>query len=235
MTQRLRQRLQDTASFAADVAHAFKSPLTSIRGAAELLAQGAADDATARSRFLNNIALDSGRLDRLVSRLLALSRIEASTEPLQSLELTALLRQVGERSKTPDIEVLIQGPSALQIEARKADLETAFVNLVDNAVKASPPGRAVMVAIEPDETLVRVHVRDAGPGVPRALEARLFQRFFTTDADQGTGLGLAIVKSVVEAHGGRVALERHEPPLSTCFLVELPLPPPRPREGRTLA
>lgn len=223
MTQRLRQRLQDTASFAADVAHAFKSPLTSIRGASELLAQGAAEDPTARRRFLHNIALDSERLDRLVSRLLALSRIEASTEAVQHLDLGALLRQVAGRSATPDTNVQVQGPDGLTIEARQSDLETAFVNLLDNAVKASPLGCDVLVAIEAFERFVRIHVRDAGPGVPSAIEARLFQRFFTTDVEQGTGLGLAIVKSVVEAHGGSVAFERHETAPETCFVVELPL------------
>jgi len=225
MTERLRQRQQDTASFAADVAHGFKSPLTSIRGAAELLAEGAADDPEARGRFLRNIELDSERLDRLVSRLLSLSRIEASTEPLQKFALAPLLDKIATRCATPDIRVLVRGGASASLYGRKADLETAFLNLVDNAVKAAGSGSEVAIEVDAEPSLVRVHVRDSGPGVPREIEQRLFQRFFTTDADQGTGLGLAIVKSVVEAHGGSVRYERHSEGLASCFVVELPYDP----------
>jgi len=222
MTERLRQRLQDTASFAADVAHGFKSPLTSIRGAAELLTEGAADDPEARRRFLRNIELDSERLDRLVSRLLSLSRIEASTEPLQAFLLAPLLERVASRWATPDIRVLVRGGEGVSLRGRKADLETAFANLLDNAVKVAKTGSEVGIEIEPGPTRVRVHVRDPGPGVSPDIQPRLFQRFFTTDADQGTGLGLAIVKSVVEAHGGSVGYERHACDPVSCFVVELP-------------
>jgi len=222
MTERLRQRLQDTASFAADVAHGFKSPLTSIRGAAELLTEGAADDPEARRRFLRNIELDSERLDRLVSRLLSLSRIEASTEPLQAFALGPLLERVASRSETPDTRVVVRGGEGVSLRGRKADLETAFANLMDNAVKAAKAGSEVEVEVEPRSEHVRVHVRDPGPGVSPELQPRLFQRFFTTDADQGTGLGLAIVKSVIEAHGGSVGYERHTEGLVSCFVVELP-------------
>lgn len=222
MTERLRQRMQDTAAFAADVAHAFKSPLTSIRGASELLSQGAADDPRARERFLRNITLDSERLDRLVTRLLQLSRLDASTHAFEPLSLDALLVETAERSSTPDVAVLVE-PSALgvTVHGRKEDLETAFANLFDNAVKFSPPGQAVRVGVERTDDQVRVRVRDEGPGVAAEVQPRLFQRFFTTDTDQGTGLGLAIVQSVVEAHGGQVALAPAE--RGACFVVELPL------------
>lgn len=222
MTERLHQRSKDMASFAADVAHGFKSPLTSIRGAAELLAEGAADDPEARRRFLRNIELDSERLDRLVSRLLSLSRIEASTEPLQAFLLAPLLERVASRSETPDTRVVVRGVEKLTLRGRKADLETAFANLMDNAVKAAKGAQEVEIEVEPGPTRVRVHVRDSGPGVSPDIQQRLFQRFFTTDADQGTGLGLAIVKSVVEAHGGSVSYERHTEGLASCFVVELP-------------
>jgi len=220
MTERLEQRMQDTATFAADVAHGFKSPLTSIRGAAELLEQGAADDLTQRQRFLKNIELDSDRLDRLVSRLLALSRIEASTETKQDLDLVALLTQTAERSQTPDVAIAVSPSGPVRIVGRKADLGTAFANLMDNAVKFSAAGSTVRVDVAESDHRIRVSTLDNGPGVPEASESRLFQRFFTTDTDQGTGLGLAIVKSVVEAHQGRVWLERRPVAPGACFVVE---------------
>jgi two-component system, OmpR family, sensor histidine kinase ChvG len=233
MTERLRQRMHDTAAFAADVAHAFKSPLTSIRGAAELLSQGAADDPTARQRFLRNIALDSERLDRLVSRLLQLSRLDASTGSLEPLPLLALLTETAERSSTPDVAVVVSAETdgegvslnAAVVRGRKEELETAFANLFDNAVRFSPPGSPVNVVLTRGNGVYRVHVQDEGPGISAELRPRLFQRFFTTDSDQGTGLGLAIVRSVIEAHGGNVDLAPSE--RGAHFVVELPVPAPR--------
>lgn len=222
MTERLRQRMHDTESFAADVAHAFKSPLTSIRGAAELLEQGAAEDPEVRARFLRNIELDSERLDRLVTRLLQLSRIEASSGPSERVALHSVLVAVAERSATPDVEIVLAEPVPdAFVWGRREDLETAFANLCDNAVKFSPEGGRVTLRLSRNGSVYRVTVEDTGPGVPVELEPRLFQRFFTTDVDHGTGLGLAIVRSVIEAHGGRVFLDRDAAP-GARFVVELP-------------
>jgi len=95
------------------------------------------------------------------------------------------------------------------ILARPADLEMALLNLLDNALKFSPPGVPVMVRVSgrAGERLVSIVVEDRGSGIPEPNLARIFERFFTTDADRsGTGLGLAIVKSVVEALGGSVTV-----------------------------
>ncbi len=128
MNERLGARLRYISDFAADVAHEFKSPLTSIRGAAELLDEGAADDLEARRRFLRNIELDVARLDRLVSRLLELSRIEASSEAMTVLDLEALVARVVERRASPGQPVLMryEMPTRL-LRARQTDLETALL------------------------------------------------------------------------------------------------------------
>lgn len=227
MTERLRQRMRDTAAFAADVAHGFKSPLTSIRGAAELLAQGAADDPKARARFLANIELDSERLDRLVTRLLQLGRIEAASGVLQSIELKQLLEELANRSSTPDVAVQVQTEvRQAWVRARKEDLSAAFANLYDNAVRFSPRGAATLVQLVERKDHYAVSVIDQGTGVPAETEHRLFERFFTTDTEHGTGLGLAIVRSVAEAHGGRAyyrpSASSQQP--GACFVVELPRP-----------
>jgi two-component system, OmpR family, sensor histidine kinase ChvG len=222
MTSRLQQRMQDTAQFAADVAHGFKSPLTSIRGAAELLAQGAAFDPKARERFLNNIELDSERLDRLVTRLLQLSRIEASTTASSENELATLLEEAAQRSATPDVAIVVRAlPEPALLHGRREDLVTAFANLFDNAVRFSPAGGTVYAELLATESHYQVRVCDSGAGVPEEAEARLFQRFFSTDVDHGTGLGLAIVKSVAEAHGGRAYYSRPAGAQGACFVVEL--------------
>jgi two-component system sensor histidine kinase ChvG len=228
MTRKLEARHRYISAFAADVAHEFKSPLTSIRGAAELLAEGAADDLEARERFLQNIALDAARLDRLVSRLLELSRIDASEESPVLVDLEALVRRAVERSQGPDGSVVLDYESSIPvIFARPADLETALLNLLDNALKFSPPGVPVAVQVRgrAGERFVTIAVEDRGSGIPESHLSRIFERFFTTDADRsGTGLGLAIVKSVVEALGGSVGV-RSVVAEGTRFTLRLPARP----------
>jgi two-component system sensor histidine kinase ChvG len=228
MTRELDGRLRYISDFAADVAHEFKSPLTSIRGAAELLGEGAADDPEARQRFLHNIELDVQRLDRLVSRLLELSRIEASQEPKVERDLLALVTDVARRASTPDHAVTVHAelPGPLRVAVRETDLVTALLNLCDNAVRFSPPGRDVEVHLAASSHHASVTVRDRGPGVPAAHRERVFERFFTTDAERdGTGLGLAIASAVALAHGGRLTLEDPpaEPPgpWGACFQLTL--------------
>lgn len=230
MTRELDRRLRYISDFAADVAHEFKSPLTSIRGAAELLGEGAADDPAARERFLGNIQLDSERLDRLVSRLLELSRIDASREPMGDVDLAALIARVLARTHTAEQPVEVRAPSPLPpLRGRAGDLERALLNLVENALRFSPPGAPVTIDVEVRRGgggEVAIAVEDRGPGVPLEHHDKIFERFFTTDAERhGTGLGLSIVKSVAEAHGGRAYLD--DRPRETSggarFVVALPL------------
>lgn len=225
MKARLDARMRYISDFAADVAHEFKSPLTSIRGAAELLGEGALDDPDARNRFLRNIELDVERLDRLVSRLLELSRIEASGEVIRPCDIESLAGRAVERASSPDQPVELRFLAQKCIVACRAmDLETALGNLLDNAVRFSPPGESVTLTIDggPETGIVRFQVQDRGPGIPAAILPRIFDRFFTTDAHRdGTGLGLAIVKSVAETHGGRVFVESR-PGEGATFTMEIP-------------
>jgi two-component system sensor histidine kinase ChvG len=223
MTETLRRRLRHTASFAADVAHGFKSPLTAIRGAAELLEAGADGDAAARGRFLRNIEIDAERLDRLVSRLLELSRLESSEVGLGPVDVAPVLTEVAERCETPDVRVHASGVDApLLVSGRREDLATALTNLVENAVRHSPVGGEVRILAQSSKDRLRISIDDDGAGVPEEHRARLFERFFTTDKEHGTGLGLPIVRVVVEALGGTVALDASHGP-GARFVVELPL------------
>lgn len=224
MKQRLDARLRYISDFAADVAHEFKSPLTSIRGAAELLDEGAADDPEARVRFLRNIELDVARLDRLVSRLLELSRIEASSEAMAVVDLESVLVRVISRASAPEQPIELRYlASARFLRAREMDLETALLNLLDNAVRFSPPGIPVEVEVTGGPPEIRITIADRGPGISAANLPRIFDRFFTTDADRdGTGLGLSIVQTVMTAHAGRVSVES-EPGRGTTFSLFLPV------------
>lgn len=213
MTQQLQARHRYISEFAADVAHEFKSPLTSIRGAAELLAEGAAEDQQARLRFLRNILLDTERLEQLVTRLLELSRIESSEEPLGVIELDVVARRAVARCESPDQPIsLIVETSDPRIIGRATDLETALLNLLDNALRYSPPGRPVTVEIRAtaDTQELTLSVADEGPGIQKEHSAKLFERFFTTNLEGGgTGLGLAIVASVAKAHSARITVDSH--------------------------
>jgi len=107
--------------------------------------------------------------------------------------------------------------------ARESDLETALLNLLDNAQRFSPDGKAVSLVVSGpgDDGMLRLRVTDLGPGILAEHAPRVFDRFFTTDAERdGTGLGLAIVKSVASAHGGQVSFESQ--PGRTCFELRLP-------------
>ncbi len=227
MTDELDSRLTYISDFAADVAHEFKSPLTSIRGAAELLSEGAHEDPEARERFLNNILLDTERLDRLVSRLLLLSRIESRVEGMTLVDLHSLLERVCKRANSAEGEGV--QPVELHFQARhtwvrgrEEDLETAFTNLIENAQRYSPEDKPVLVGAQEFPHGIVVSVTDQGPGIPEARRDKIFERFYTTEADQGgTGLGLAIVDTVARSHGGKVTLES-DVGLGSRFNVWLP-------------
>lgn len=215
-------RFRYITEFTADVAHELKSPLTSIRGAAELLRDGVSDPQEVE-RFLSNIELDAERLDRLVSRLLELSRIDAAETPLEDVALDPIIERVVARTHTAEQPVLATGARGKRVRAREQDLERALLNLVENALRFSPPGLAIAIEVRvPDGSgaLQEIAVIDQGPGVPEPHRGKVFDRFFTTDAERtGTGLGLAIVKSVAERAGGAVRLETTE--RGASFVVAL--------------
>ncbi len=223
MTQKLDERVQYTRALAADISHEFKSPLTSIRGAAELLQDGAADDPPARARFLHNIIEDSERLDRLVTRLLELSRIEAELAPTEVFDYEALVREViGRMSHDVPIKLAYRSRTT-QLLGRRLHLASVIGNLIDNGCQHANPGTEVSVHISDiDGGRVRTAICNRGPVISQALMTRLWDRFFTTRAKQGgTGLGLAIVRSIVTAHGGTVAVASSDRD-GTVFWFDLP-------------
>lgn len=221
MTERLDARLVHSRDFASDVAHELKSPLTSIRGAAELLEEGAADDPRTRARFLGNILLDVERLDRIVSRLLELGRVEAASDAREPIDLGAMLRDLADRASTVDVAVEVTIDDAPIVLVRIADVDAAIGNVLANAVRFSPPGRPVRVRLGREDGGPVITITDEGPGIPVADQARVFDRFFTTDgARRGTGLGLPIARSAMIAHGGMLDLTSS--PGRTCFRLKFP-------------
>ncbi len=210
MTRQLRERADYIADFTATASHELKTPLTGIRGAAELLREAwdAMDD-TQRQRFLDNIDAGAERMQRLVSRLLDLARIENRRSPVPEEDVALRPVLEGLAGRHPQARVIIEfaegTPETLRIGPDQ--LVSAVGNLIDNAVRHG--GEApVRVSVAPAGPRVCIAVADEGPGISEANQRRIFERFFTTARDDGgTGLGLAITRAIARGRGGDVTFE----------------------------
>jgi two-component system phosphate regulon sensor histidine kinase PhoR len=225
-TDELRRR------FVADVSHELRTPIASIRAAVETLA-GAGEFPRELSRFLEILQRQSAEMEALVSDLTDLSQIESGTvtlrmgpEALAPL-LLDVTRGLESAAKDRDVEVAVDAPRGLVVRGDARRLSQIFRNLVDNAIKYSPPSSRVDVRAERDGTgHVLVHVADRGIGISLADQERIFQRFFRVDPSRskttpGTGLGLAIVKHLLVLHEGAIRVDS-EPGNGSTFTVILP-------------
>jgi len=233
--KRLERVRQD---FVANVSHELRTPVSTIRGYAETLIDGALEDKKNAMDFLKIIHADSKRLATLINDLLELSKIE-SEEP--SLELSPCsIGQVAERvAKNLDklagdksIEIVLNVPSGVpDALANEKAIGQALSNLVDNAVKYTEEGGTIAISVRVDAGLVRVDVTDTGIGIPEGDLPRIFERFYRVDKARsrelgGTGLGLSIVKHIAQAHGGEVHVESALGEGST-FSLTLPVAAPK--------
>lgn len=242
MTDALYDRLDAIESFAADVAHELKNPLTSIRSAAETLPK--AKDDVRRDRLLAVIAADVTRLDRLITDISRASRVDAelAREDVAPFDLGALLQNLAETySDAPTSRIPVEFDRQVRnslVLGREGPLGQVFRNLIDNAITFSPEGGKVYVTAsrgrrEPHGTLL-ITVDDDGPGIPEANLEAVFDRFYTerpAGAAFGThsGLGLAISRQIIKAHGGRITAGNRRDATGAClgarFTVELPAAP----------
>ncbi len=231
---RLRRLEAVRSDFVANVSHELKTPVTSIKGFAETLADGAIDDPEAGRRFLRILAGQADRLNAIIEDLLALSTLErggegrevALHEACLSDVLAAAAEVCASKATAKRIAVTVDCPATLCAEVNAPLLEQALINLLDNAVKYSAEGTQVALsATEAGEEMV-IAVADEGPGIPREHLSRLFERFYRVDKARsrnlgGTGLGLSIVKHIAQVHGGRVSVDSHVGRGST-FRIHLP-------------
>ncbi|MDB5968273.1 MAG: sensor histidine kinase [Hydrocarboniphaga sp.] len=223
MAQTLEARADYIRRFAAHVSHEFKTPLTSIRGAVELLRDHA--DALApdeRARFQDMIAADTARLDRLVRRLLELARADVTRPGHQRSDALAVLRDSAARAESLGSVIQTQFPDAVAwVPMPAEELETVFANLLDNA-RLHAPGYVLRLAASIEGSALLLSFEDTGPGISAANAARIFEPFFTTARGSGsTGLGLAIIRALLTAHGGDISLRASD--AGAVFLVRLPL------------
>lgn len=213
--------------FVSNVSHELRTPLASIRALVETLEEGV--DAGDEPEFLRRIRQQVERLTTLVNELLDLSRIESGAITLQPepVDLEELVEEAGSllRARAEPLGVTIENAGCAQVvEADRPSLLRVVSNLLDNAIKFSPPGGTVRVSAADEGPLVALSVRDDGPGIKEQNLGRVFERFYKGDssrAEPGVGLGLAIVKHLVRAHGGTATVESR-PGAGATFTVRLP-------------
>lgn len=239
MTDALFNRIEAIESFAADVAHELKNPLTSLRSAVETLPLARSEGS--RERLLAVIQHDVKRLDRLISDISDASRLDAELQREQSepVDIARLLGAVCSVANGVDrgdgvrIDLSMQTglpPSALFVVGHDLRLGQVVNNLIDNARSFSPPGSSVRVTLRRVKAEIEIVVDDDGPGMPDHAMERIFERFYTDrPEDQGfgqnSGLGLSISKQIVEAHGGRIRAENRsegDVVAGARFVVRLP-------------
>jgi two-component system phosphate regulon sensor histidine kinase PhoR len=238
----LRRLQQIRAEFIDNLSHELRTPLTTVGLLAETLsrdaeAAGEAIPPKMRDR-IGKIEVETGHLVQMVSEIMDLSRIESGTglTLIDDLDLGRLATASVERLRLfadrQGVTLRVDVSDGLpRIRGDEARLGQVFVNLVHNAVKFSPNGGEVVVAVRLAERELVASVTDHGIGIPRAAQARIFERFYKVDRARvrgetpgGTGLGLAIARHIVEQHGGRIWLESTEGDGST-FSFALPLVP----------
>jgi two-component system, OmpR family, sensor kinase len=215
--------------FVADASHELRTPLASIRGYAELSRKEREQVPASVTHALSRVESEAVRMSALVDDLLLLARLDAG-RPLdrQPVDISVLaVDAVGDaHAASPDHHWELDVPDQpVEVSGDRARLHQVVANLLANARTHTPAGTRVMTTITLDGDWVRVSVRDNGPGIPRALQGKVFQRFARGDdsrsrAAGSTGLGLSIVAAVTEAHGGRVELASE--PGDTRFSVVLP-------------
>lgn len=228
-------RLEATRrDFVANVSHELKTPVGAMGVLAEAILD-AADDAAEVRRFGTKILDESARLGRLVTELIALSRLtgaERMPDPAP-VDVDEIVRQALRRSRiageAAEVEFIVDAPSGLTVHGDATLLVTALSNLVGNAIAYSPPRASVSVSRRRVGAWVEIAVTDRGIGIASEHQERVFERFFRVDparsrATGGTGLGLAIVKHVLQNHGGEVKLWS-SPGTGSTFTMRLPLAP----------
>ena len=243
MTNALYSRIEAIESFAADVAHELKNPLTSLRSAVETLPLAKSEES--RGRLLAVIQHDVKRLDRLISDISDASRLEAEMQrqeasPVDLIRLlTAVTSVANEVPRDDGVKVTLNfeggNAQAFVVPGHDSRLVQVVNNLVDNARSFSPAGGTVRITCRRLKNEVEIVVDDDGPGIAPDVMEKIFERFYTDRPEHGfgqnSGLGLSISKQIVEAHAGRMWAENrmsvptpNEPSsvLGARFVVRLP-------------
>jgi two-component system sensor histidine kinase ChvG len=225
MTDALYARIEGIESFAADVAHELKKPLTSLRSAVETLPLAKTDEA--KQRLLAVIQHDVRRLDRLISDISDASRLDADLQRLEAApvdleQLQALVTLANEVPREDGVTLALSfertpsSPASYVVPGHDSRLSQVIDNLVDNARSFSPKDGTVRITCRRLKGGVEIIIDDDGPGIRAEALGRVFDRFYTDRPEQGfgqnSGLGLSISRQIIEGHGGRIWAENRMAP-----------------------
>lgn len=224
MTESLRQSDEAKKAFIADVTHELRTPLTVIKGTIETLEDGALDDLEGRGPLLTSMQRETERLIRLVNELLVLTRADAGSlrleiRPLDLLELIKqrceLLSSLATRQNIKLKFGVGEFAPEKHVLADPDRLSQVLDNLLDNAIRHSPPDSSITVSITESTNGVECSVSDQGSGIPAEHLPYIFERFYRVDKsrqrkDGGTGLGLAIARALIHAQGGHISAQSSE-------------------------
>jgi two-component system sensor histidine kinase ChvG len=238
MTAGLYDRIDAIESFAADVAHELKNPLTSLASAVEMFSRAKDDDS--RARLLEIVRGDVKRIDRLITDISGASRLDAelsreAKEPVALSRLLATIIEVYRMTETPvDFVLRDELPADATVRGRDERLGQVFRNLIDNAMSFSPEHGKVIVTATAHDVVARVTVEDEGPGIPPGNLESIFDRFYTErpveSFGRNSGLGLSIARQIIEGAGGRIYAENRVPDNQqgggARLIVELPMSQP---------
>jgi two-component system sensor histidine kinase QseC len=210
---RIGEMVHHERRFTADAAHELRTPIAAIRAQAQVAL--AESDAGDRRHALLATVQGCDRATRLVEQLLTLSRLETGAEPATTLvDLAALARQtareIGPAAAAKRQSISLDAPAACPVRGDETLLAVLLRNLLDNAVRYSPPGASVAASLQVEAGRVTLHVHDSGPGLAEADAQRLGERFFRVlgNDEPGSGLGWSIVRRIADAHGAQVMVTR---------------------------
>ena len=235
MSNALRERIDATEAFAADVAHEVKNPLASLRSALESLQM--VEDEELRAKLFDIASSDVRRLDRLISDISEASRVDSqlSRAKFERVDIAAMIEQLlasrRERANGGDTVYLRFVPPVDDIACVMGEdvrLERVFENLIDNAISFSPDGGEVEILVSKTASEVLVRVMDEGPGVPPDQREAVFERFHSRrpaseSFGKHSGLGLAIARTIIDGHQGSIrAVDRIDDREGACFEIRLP-------------
>jgi signal transduction histidine kinase len=229
MAQQVKLSNQQLRDFVADVSHQLRTPLTSIRGFAQAILDNTAHSREAKLRAAQVIEEESQRMMLQVNGLLELSRMQAGQieivrNPVDINELVEHCREIFvKRSKEQRVTLTVAGGTVDRVIGDIDRLEQVFTNLLDNALKHTPPGGEITITTsQSDAYRLEVVVTDTGHGIPPEQLSHIFERFYQADTPQsGIGLGLAIAREIVMAHGGEITVSSTVGQ-GTSFRITLP-------------
>lgn len=232
MIERLEHSFHQVAQFTADASHELRTPLTILRGELEVALRGNELSPAARE-VIESVLEETEKLSKTVEHLMILSRLDSGELKLERswFDLAGLCRETVEQmnllAEGKGIRLECSAPEKVKVNADPLRVRQILINLIDNAIKYTPTGGQVSIAVAKGTDQAVIEVADTGQGIPTGALPHIFDRFYRVDKARsrergGSGLGLAIAKSICELHGGRINVESSLGK-GTHFRVEIPI------------